>query len=56
MAAVDDACESSLSKLCKYLQQGLEEGGVVDPCGGVSIGVMDFSSGPASLVLGSCGG
>ena len=55
LAVVDDAYEYSLSKLCKCLHQGLEEGGVVDPRGGVGLGAVDFSFGPASLDLGSCG-
>ena len=56
LAVVNNAYESSLSKLCKRLHQGLEEGGVVGPRGGVGLGVDDFSSSPASLDLGSCGG
>ena len=47
---VNDACESSLSKLRECLHQGLEEGGVV------GVGVLDFSSTSSSLNLGSCGG
>ena len=56
LAVVNNAYESSLSKLCKRLHQGLEEGGVVGPRGGVGLGVEYFSSGPSSLDLGSCGG
>ncbi len=56
LAVVNIAYESSLSKLCKRLHQGLEEGGVVGPRGGVGLGVEDFSYSPASLDLGSCGG
>ena len=56
LAVVEDAYESSLSKLCKCLHQGLEEGGVMDRRGGVGLGVVDFCYGPASLDLGSCGG
>ncbi len=56
LAVVDDAYESNMSELCKCLHQGLEEGGVVCPRGGVGLGVEDFSSGPVSLDLGSCGG
>ena len=56
LAVVYDAYESSLSKLCKRLRQGLEEGGVVGPRGVVCLGVEYFSSGPTSLDLGSCGG
>ena len=56
LAVVDDAYESSLSKHCECLHQGLEEGRVVDPRGGVGLGGVDFSYGPASLDLGSCGG
>ena len=55
-AVVNDAYESSLSKLCKRLHRGLEEGGVVGPRGGVGLGVVDFSSSPASLYLRSCRG
>ena len=56
LAAVNDAYESSLSKLCECLHQGLKEGGVVGPRGGVDLGVLDFSSSSSSLNLGSCGG
>ncbi len=56
LAVVNNAYESSLSKLCKRLHQGLEEGGVVGPRGGVGLGVEYFCSGPSSLDLGSCGG
>ncbi len=56
LAVVNDAYESSLSELCKCLHQGLEEGGIVGPRGGVGLGVVDFSSSLASLNLGSCGG
>ena len=52
----DDAKESILGKLSKLLHQGLEEGGVVGPRGGGGLGVGDFSSGSASLDLGSRGG
>ena len=55
LAVVNDAYESSLSELCKCLHQGLEEGGVVGPHGGVGLGVVDFSSSHASLDFGSCG-
>ncbi len=55
-AVMDDAYESSLSKLCKRSHQGREEVGVVCPRGGVGIGVEDLSSGPSSLDLRSCGG
>ena len=53
---MNDAYESSLSKLCECLHQGLEEVGVVDPRGGVGLGVVYYSSRPASLDLVSCGG
>ncbi len=56
LAVVNDAYEYSLSKLCECLHQGLEEGGVAGPCGGVDLGVSDFSSRSSSLNLGSCGG
>ena len=56
LAVVNKAYESSLSELGKCLHQGLEEGGVVGPRGGVCLGVVDFSSSLASLDLGSCGG
>ena len=56
LAVVNNSDEYSLSKICKRLHQGLEEGGVVGPRGGVGLGVEDFSSSPASLDLGSCGG
>ena len=39
-----------------FLSFFLKEGGVVDPRGGVGLGVVDFSFGRASLNLGSCGG
>ena len=55
LAVVYDAYESSLSKLRKRLRQGLEEGGVVGPRGGVGVGVSCLSSGSASLDLGSRG-
>ena len=55
LAVVDDADESSLSKLCKCLHQELEDGGVLGPRGGVGLGAVDFSSGPSSLDLESCG-
>ena len=53
---VNNAYESGLSELCKRLHQGLQEGGVVGPQGGVGLGVEDFFSSPVSLDLGSCGG
>jgi hypothetical protein len=56
LARVNDADESSLSKLCECLHQNLEEGGVVGPRVGFGVGVVDFSYGPALLDLGSCGG
>ena len=55
-AMVNDAAESSLSKLHECLHHGLEEGGVVGARGGVDVGAVDFSSGPTLLDLGSCGG
>ena len=55
LAVVNNAYESSLSKLCKRLHQGLEEEGVAGPRGGVGLGVEDFPSSPASLDLWSCG-
>jgi len=51
LAVVNNAYESSLSKVCKRLRHGLEEGGVVGLRGGVGLGVVDFSSSPASLYL-----
>ncbi len=56
LAVMCDACESILSKPRECLHQGLEEGGVVGPHGGVGLGVEDFSSDRASLNLGSRGG
>ncbi len=40
LAVVNDVYESGLSKFCKCLHQGLEEGGVVDPRGRVGLGVV----------------
>ena len=56
LAVVNDADESSVSKLCECLHQGLEEGGVVDSRGGVGGWVVDSSSSHVLLDLGSCGG
>ena len=56
LAVVYDACESILRKPRECLHQGLEEGGVVGPRGGVCLGVLDFSSGLASLNLEPRGG
>ncbi len=56
LAVVNYADESCLSQLCECLHQDLEEGRVVGPRGGVCVGAVDFSSGPASLDLESCGG
>ena len=56
LAVVNDAYESIMSKRCKRLHHGLEEGGLVGPRGGVGLGVSDFSSGSSLLDLGSCGG
>ncbi len=56
LSMVNNADDSSLSKLCECLHQGLEEGEVVSPRGGVGVGVVDFSCGPALLYLRSCGG
>ena len=56
LAMMDDTYKIILSKLCKRVHQGLEEGGVVGPRGGVGLGVDDVSSGHATLSLGSCGG
>jgi len=53
---MNDSCESRLCKICEPLHQGLEEGGVVAPRGGVGVGVDDVSSGSGSLNLQSCGG
>ena len=56
LTVVYDSEESGLSMFCECLHQGLEEGGVVGPCGGVGLGVVSFSSGLASLNVGSFGG
>ncbi len=56
LAVGNCACESRLCKFGEGLHQGLEEGEVVGPCGGVDVWVADFSSSPGSLDLGSCGG
>ncbi len=52
---MDDAYKSRLGELCEGLHQGLEEGGVVCPRGGVGVGVSYLSSGSVSLDLGSRG-
>ena len=46
LAVVHDADDSSLSKLCECLHQGLEEKGVVGPRGGIGARAVDFSSTP----------
>ena len=56
LTMVNDADESSMSKLFERLHQGLEEGGVVGLRVGVSVEVVDCSSSPDLLDLGSYGG
>ncbi len=45
-----------MCELGECLHHGLEEGGVVGPCGGVGLGILDLSSSSSSLDLGSCSG